>query len=149
MKTKLITITTSIVLAISACSKTKVSTNKIGGEEWHVTELSVDGVNEDELPHLMFNDCNAYEESCTGQWKNHEGGKSNFAWQFRNKGKTFEISNQSELTGDHAQDEAVLQCQNFSGVYEVIERKKESMELKSKTTLAYSNQTVVIKLEKE
>ena len=58
-------------------------------------------------------------------------------------------SNQSELTGDHAQDEVVLQCQNFSGVYDVIEHKKKSMKFESTTTLGFSGKKVVITIEKE
>ena len=138
-----------VALVFTACNKTKMYENRLDGGEWNVTELSVDGVNETELPHWNIGDCDAYKESCTGEWKNHEGGTGKFVWQFREKGGKFEISNQSELTGDHAQDEVVLQCQNFSGVYDVIEHEKKSMKFESTTTLGFSGKKVVITIEKE
>lgn len=145
----LASVTLIVALAFTACNKTKLYANQLDGGEWYVTELSVEGINEAELPHWNIGDCDAYKESCTGEWKNDEGGNGKFAWQFREKGKKFEISNQSELTGDHAQDEVVLQCQNFSGVYDVIEHKKKSMKFESTTTLGFSGKKVVITIEKK
>jgi len=139
----------SIAVINTSCNKTKTNSKRLDGGEWNVTELSVDGVNEAELPHLKFSECDAYDETCTGDWTSHEGGKGNFAWQFREKGETFEISNQSELSGDHATDEAILQCQNFSGVYEVMERTKKNMEFKTTKALGFVGQSVIIKMEKE
>lgn len=138
-----------VALVFTACNKTKMYENRLDGGEWNVTELSVDGVNETELPHWNIGDCDAYKESCTGEWKNHEGGNGKFVWQFREKGGKFEISNQSELTGDHAQDEVVMQCQNFSGVYDVIEHEKKSMKFESLATLGFTGKKVVITIEKE
>ena len=61
-----------VALVFTACNKTKMYENRLDGGEWNVTELSVDGVNETELPHWNIGDCDAYKESCTGEWKNHE-----------------------------------------------------------------------------
>jgi len=150
---KIILLVTSTVLTVAilftACNKTKMYANRLDGGEWHITELSVDGVTEAELPHWQIGECDAYKESCTGDWENHEGGKGKFAWQFREKGNKFEISNQSELTGEHKQDEAILQCQNFSGVYEVKEHKKKSMTFETSSAVGFSGKKVVMKIEKE
>jgi hypothetical protein len=149
---KLIITSLSLVLLVgtlNSCNKTKTNANRIEDGEWDVTELSVDGVNEDELPHLHFSDCDAYSSACTGEWENHEGGKGNFAWQFNDKGETFAISNQSEVTGEHATDEAILQCQNFSGNYKVVECTKKTMAFETTSALAYVGKTVILKMEKE
>ncbi|MSP69389.1 MAG: hypothetical protein EXR20_03880 [Bacteroidetes bacterium] len=138
-----------VAFVFTACNKTKMYANRLDGGDWKVTELSVDGTNETELPNWTIGDCDAYKGSCTGEWKNNEGGNGKFVWQFREKGKKFEISNQSELTGDHAQDEVVLQCQNFSGVYDVIEHKRKSMKFECSATLGFAGKKVVIKIEKE
>lgn len=135
-------------LVIMSCNKTKISAKRLDGGEWHVKELSVDGVNEAELPEWNIGECDGYKESCLGDWVNHEGGKSKFVWQFREKAEKFEISNQSELSGDHATDEAVLQCQSFSGTYDVISRKKKEMEFKTTSAIGFTGKTVIIKIEK-
>ncbi len=137
------------MLAFSACNKTKSNTNRLDGGEWTVKVLTVDGVSQDELPSWNVSECDAYEASCLSEWKNEEGGISKFIWQFREKGQKFEISNQSETSGEHSQDEAVVQCQNFSGVYEVTEHKKKTMKFESSTTLANAGKKVVIELEKK
>ncbi len=141
--------------AISSCNKTKkVSKRFMKSGEWKVTELSVDGVNEDELPTWEIEDCDIYKESCEGEWKNDEGGHSEFIWQFREKGETFEISRQAEEeaghshTHDHAAEEAAAQCYNFSGVYEVISSKKDEMEFRSTATAGHNGKQVVIKISK-
>lgn len=149
---KLIITSLSLVLLVgtlNSCNKTKTNANRIEDGEWDVTELSVDGVNQDELPHLHFSVCDAYSSPCTGEWENHEGGKGNFAWQFNDKGETFAISNQSEVTGEHATDEAILQCQNFSGNYSVVLNDKKMMEFKTTTALGFEGKTVILKMEKK
>lgn len=149
----------TLTVLASACNKTKTNSKRfINAGEWTVTELSVDGTNEDELPEWHIKDCEIYDESCHGDWENEEGGHTEFVWQFRDKGDVFEISRQAEEEGDdhdhehehnHAEEEAIAQCYAFSGVYEVVERKKKSMEFKSTATLGHSGSTVVIKIEKK
>lgn len=160
MKKTILFISASIILSIAfiACNKTKMYTNRLDGGDWKVTELSVDGTNEAELPEWTIGECDAYKEACKGDWKNDHGHKANFIWQFREKGKKFEISNQSKvedvtagLIGDmffHA-EELADQCVNFSGTYEVVEHKKKMMEFKSTTTIGFPGKTVVIKIEKK
>jgi len=153
-------ITNTLILAIAvgfaACNKSKINSKRfMKAGEWKVTELSVDGTNEDELPHWHVEDCDIYKESCEAHWENEEGGEAHFVWQYRDKGKTYEISYQKEEDSgghshshDHATEEAEAQAYNFSGVYEVVSAKKKSMEFKSTSTLGFSGQTVVIKIEK-
>lgn len=141
-----------IAFTFFACNKSKKYSNRLmKAGDWHVTELSVDGVNEAELPEWHIEDCDIYEESCYGEWENAEGGHAEFIWQFRDKGETFEISRQEAEDGhthDHASEEAVAQCLNFSGVYEVVSHKKDQMEFKSTTAYGFNGKTVIIKIEK-
>jgi len=140
----------------TACNKTKTNSNRLmKAGEWTITELSVDGTNEAELPEWEIEDCDIYDESCHGEWKNEEGGHSEFVWQFRNSGDDFEISRQAEEEEghsheeDHAAEEAAAQCFAFSGIYEVVTRKKDEMEFTSTTTEGYPGSTVVIKISKK
>jgi hypothetical protein len=134
-----------LAFAFFGCNKTSFYTNRLGDAEWSAQELSVEGVNQAELPSWDLSDCDPYEESCTGDWEIH-GGKSSFIWQFRESAKKFEISNQSVTTGSHSLDEAVIQCQQFSGVYDVVESEKDEMEFTSTKTLGFPGKKVVIKI---
>ena len=158
---KTATLLLMVAILAAACNKTKtVSTRLIDAGEWTVTELSVDGTNEAELPGWHIKSCKIYEESCHGEWKNDEGGEAEFIWQFREKGKTLEISRQEGEEGhdhdhghdhghDHAAEEAIAQCYAFSGVYEVVEDGKENMEFKSTVTVGHAGKTVVLKIQKK
>jgi hypothetical protein len=142
-----------IAVIVSACNKTKSTSNKlIKAGEWQVTELSVDGVNEAELPTWEIEDCSIYEKSCFAEWKNEEGGHAEFVWQFREKANIFEISHQAEdghgHEGDHAAEEAAEQAYNFSGEYEVVEKSKKVMEFTSSNTAGYVGAVVKIVIEK-
>lgn len=141
-------------LVVEGCNKTKKFSKRLAGEKWTVTELSVAGINESELPVLSFNDCDIYDESCKGEWETPEHEHAEFVWQIRDKGGLFELSNQSSLDeihshsgDDHAAEEAIIQCQNFSGVYTIVSSKRKSMELESQNTLGHSGQLVKMKLE--
>lgn len=52
----LASVTLIVALVFTACNKTKMYANRLDGGEWKVTELSVDGVNEAELPHWNIAD---------------------------------------------------------------------------------------------
>lgn len=149
-----------ILVGFSACNKTKRNSNRfIKAGEWSVTELSVNGTNEDELPSWHIKDCEIYETSCFAEWENPEGGHAEFIWQFRDKGKTFEISHQAEADEgeehdhdhdhDHASQEAASQAYAFSGVYEVTEDKKDMMQFETTSAIGYQGETVLIKIEKK
>lgn len=147
----------ALVVSLSACNKTAITADRfIDAGEWTATTLSVDGVPEDELPILEIMPCEIYDEVCLSEWKNEEGGHALFAWQFREKGKTFEISRQEEEeegghshSHDHAEEEAVAQCLAFSGVYEVTERGKELMEFTSTATYGHAGKNVILRIEKK
>ena len=53
--------------------------------------------------------------------------------------------------GDRAKQaqEAIEQCYNFSGVYDVVSSGKEEMEFTSTTTVGFPDQTVKIKIVKK
>lgn len=160
---KVLIISTALLLlgAVTSCNKVKSTSKKlIKSGEWKVTELSVDGINEEELPHWEIEDCEIYDESCFGEWKNDEGGHAEFVWQFREKAETFEISYQSngheehegeeeEHEHDHAAEEAAEQAFNFSGTYTVKENKRNTLTFISNTTLGYQGSEVKITIEKE
>lgn len=146
-----------LILGLSACNKTAITADRfIDAGEWTATTLSVDGVQEDELPILEIMDCEIYDEVCLSEWKNEEGGHAIFAWQFRDKGKIFEISRQEEEeedshshSHDHAEEEANEQCLAFSGIYEVTERSKDVMEFTSTATNGHAGQNVILRIEKK
>ena len=81
MKTsiKTITLLLAVGLLATACNKTRTNSNRlIKGGEWTVTELSVDGTSEAELPSWEIEDCEIYDESCHAEWANEEGGHAEF-----------------------------------------------------------------------
>lgn len=143
---------------LNSCNKVKSTSKRLMKTgDWKVTELSVNGVNEEELPKWEIDDCDIYDESCFGEWKNDEGGHAEFIWQFREKGEVFELSYQAEEHDheeegehehDHAAEEAAEQAANFSGVYEVEKKEKKVMEFTSSSTVGYSGSRVKIKVEK-
>lgn len=161
MKTlKIILLGAILVIGSVACNKTKINSKRfMKAGEWKVTELSVDGSNEAELPSWEIKECDIYKESCKGEWKNDEGGHAEFVWQFREKGKKFEISRQAEEEDDHghghghgdnhAAEEAAAQAYAFSGVYDVVERKKKKMQFETTAALGHAGKKVVIKIEKK
>ena len=153
MKTlKIISLSMAILIGFASCNKTKVNSKRlIKAGEWKVTELSVDGSNEAELPSWEIEDCDIYEQSCMGEWMNDEGGHAEFVWQFREKGKTFEISYQADEdhAHDHAAQEAAAQAYAFSGVYEVVGRKTKEMQFHTTSALGHAGKAVVIKIEKK
>ncbi|PWL29630.1 MAG: hypothetical protein DCO96_07680 [Fluviicola sp. XM-24bin1] len=147
------------IFVVAACSKTNKATKRlIRAGEWKVTELSVDGTNEAELPKWEFSNCDPYEEVCVAKWENDEGGHADFAWQFNKDGAEFTISHQAEDEDahaghehehDHATEEAAAQAYAFSGKYSVVESDKNKMSFTSTSTVGYPGQTVVIVIEKK
>lgn len=149
MKKIKIIISAVLVIVFVSCNKTKKYSKRIDGNEWTVVELSVDGVNETNIPIIEFDKCNIYKESCKGEWKNNNGGEAHMAWQFRENGTLFEISNQSDHIHKTEDIEAINQCIKFSGIYEVLENKKKNMAFKSSSLHGFPGKTVVMKLEKK
>lgn len=142
-----------IMLVITSCDKNKQTSARLDGNTWMVTTLTVDGAPEAHPPLLTFEDCDIYAgASCKGDWT-HDSNHAHFIWQFREKAKKFEISNQSSIEdthgGGHEAEENIIQCQNFSGVYDVKVRKKDVMEFTTTNAVGFPGQTVVMKLEKQ
>lgn len=137
------------VLLLTACNKTKTVSNRLDGQKWQVTELSVDGVNQSSLTVLKFSECEIYKESCTGQWYLGETGHAGFAWQIRDKGKTLEISNQADHAHGLEDVKAAEQCIAFSGVYKILENKRKNMSFETTTAHAYKGKKVIIKMERK
>jgi hypothetical protein len=151
----ILSVIVAATVLLGSCNKTNRSTKRlIKAGEWAVTECSVAGVNEAELPKWEISDCDPYEAVCMGKWENEEGGHAEFAWQFNNKGETFVISHQAEEhegehEHDHASEEAAEQAYHFSGTYTVVESSKTKMRFESTETVGYPGQTAVIVIEKK
>jgi len=137
------------ILFLSSCNKTKTVSNRMDGQRWHVTELSVDGVNQSELPVLRFSECEIYKESCKGLWYIGESGHGGFAWQIRDKGKTLEFSNQADHAHGMEDIKAADQCIAFSGIYKVLVSKRNRMEFETNAAFAYPGRKVVLKMERK
>lgn len=137
------------VLLLTACNKTKTVSNRLDGQKWQVTELSVDGVNQSTLPVLKFSECEIYKESCTGQWYLGETGHAGFAWQIRDKGKTLEISNQADHAHGMEDINAAEQCIAFGGVYKTLQNKRKTMTFETTAAYAFPGKKVILKMERK
>lgn len=134
------------LITVFGCNKDKKFSNRIDGESWKASKIQISDNEITDLPTLTFDECKIYKENCTGIWILN-GVESNFAWQFRDKGTLFEISNQSIVT--QSQESAIIQCMNLSGVYNVDEQTKEILIISSESTIGYTNSKVIIELEKQ
>jgi hypothetical protein len=138
----------SFLMFNTACNKTKQHSNWLTGETWKVTEVSIDEAPFDILPILSFNDCNIYDEICFGTIQAEGAGYANFAWQVREKGTIFELSDQTENV-DENNEEAVSFSSSFSGIFNVNDADKNSMVLESQNCKRYPGKKVLIKLAKQ
>lgn len=134
--------------AFYGCNKTKRNANRLDGQRWKVTELSVDGVNVSVLPELRFSECDIYNEDCKGTWYFGNSGHAKFFWQVRDKGKTLIISNQADHAHTMEDIQAAQQCIDFGGTYKILECKKKSFVAESITTHAYAGKKVVLKMKR-
>jgi hypothetical protein len=152
----------AVVLGISSgCNKTQTFSNRLEGEVWSISKLIVDGVEEehdDHLAELIFSDCDIYEEVCTGEWE-IEQSHAEFAWQFDEKGALLYIANQSEDGDQHEHDhneedgeehmvDAIQQCQDLSGTYDVVDMTRKTIKLKSNNTIGFDGKLVEMEWEK-
>ena len=147
-KAKIVQAILFISLLLMFCDKNKQFSRRLDNDKWEVTTLSVDGKNQDTLPIIKFTFCQIYEETCTGSWSSLDG-KARIAWQFRDGGKTFELSNQTNHGHNLADLNSANQCIRFTGVYEVVNYKRKSLEVKSLKTFGYPGKTVIMKMEKQ
>jgi hypothetical protein len=147
MKTHILIVITTLFFTVN-CNKSKRNSKKIDDNKWRAVELSVNGSNESELPTFKFNDCDIHKEACKGWWYLGEDGHAETAWQFRNNGKEFEISNQADHAHNIEDVKAADQCIAFSGIYKVIKCNRNYMEFESNNTFKYPNKKAVLKLER-
>ncbi len=143
----LLFILTSALLVF--CNKTKSVSNKLDGQRWIVTELSVEGVNQEKLPLIKFSDCEIYKETCKGLWYLGETGHAGLVWQIRDKGKTLEISNQADHAHTIEDVKAGEQCIAFSGVYKIRKSKRNYFEAESMNAYGFSGKKVILKMERK
>lgn len=121
----------------------------MGGNKWKVVSLSISGSSVSGIPELLFKDCDIYKESCEGSWISPSGGRAQFVWQFRDKGQSLEIANQTDHVHGFEDVKAAEQCIEFSGVYEVIKSRRKFLNLKSTSTHGYKGQEVILELERK
>jgi hypothetical protein len=138
----------TIGIISSACNKTRQHSKWLTGQTWVVNEVSIDGSPFDLLPKLNFDDCDIYDEICFGTLHFENDAVANFAWQVREKGCIFELSDQTENV-NQSNEEAVSFCSSFSGIYNVNNADKISMELESNNCKRYPGKKVILKLSKE
>lgn len=145
MKQLIYILTLITLLMIFSCNKNKQSSITLQGTTWKFTSLKIGGLSDSSFATLKFNEGNIYNEVLTGGWSNKGNTQTEtviFAWQFRDKGKTFELSNQSE--GDDA-----IQCSELSGIYAVDELTETTMKINTTSALGYVNKKVEIVLAKQ
>jgi hypothetical protein len=138
-----------LIIVMLACNKSKKFSNRMGGYKWKIVTLTVNGTSETNLPELLFKDCDIYKETCKGTWISEEGGRAQFVWQFRDKGKVLEIANQTDHAHGIIDVKAADQCIAFTGVYEVIKSKRKSLVLKSTSITGHQGKEVNIELERK
>lgn len=140
-----------IVLAgsITFCNKSKMYSNRVEGNKWKITTITVNGNSQGNLPELLFKDCDIYNESCEGSWITGDDGRAQFAWQFRDRGKTVEIINQTDHVHGFQDVKAAEQCIEYSGVYEVIKCRRKSLSIKGKNAHGHAGEEVSIEMERK
>jgi hypothetical protein len=149
MKNTVYLLAAAIIFTLASCSKTTRYSKQLTGEKWAISEFTVDGTTQEELPHLEFADCDIYDESCTGELVTHEGGVAHFIWQIRDQGKTFEYSDQTEHTHAEADHHAIEISAALSGVFSIEEKSRKTMTMNSTDLNGFKGKTVIIKLKKE
>lgn len=133
-----------ITYTFISCNKSKKIATKFEGTTWTVTSITIDNLPDSIHPILTFKEGDIYREVLLGNWYNTKGSASysTFAWQFSNKGKVFEISNQTEGVD-------ALMCYTLSGRYDVFNFTKNTIEIRSRATQGYSNKLVSINMTKQ
>ena len=138
------------LITICSCNKDKLYSKRLMKPgTWQVTELSVDGIEDQKTPYWEIDDCDIYEASCTGRWVHPNIEYANFVWQFTNKGSSFTLNRINGADScNFITDSVEIQCYNYSGKYEVVEHKRNAMVFKSLETTGYPNNEVILKIEK-
>lgn len=132
----------------ASCNKTKQHSNWLTGESWQVTAISIDGQEFNLKPTFNFDDCAIYDEICFGTLQLDAQGSASFAWQIRDKGNTFELSDQTENI-DSNNEIAVSFTSSFSGIYKMNHIDKKNLEIESSACKRYPGKKVLIQLSKQ
>jgi hypothetical protein len=148
LKTIALVIFIAVLGIFAACNKTKQGSNRLMGHHWDVEEFTIDGVANNELYELDFEDCSIYKETCEGHLMTREGGEAHFAWQIRDKGKIFELSDQSDHSHGEKDKRAIFLSASISGVYQIDKQTRKEFEISSTETAQYKGKKVVIKMHK-
>lgn len=153
MKLRNILFAVLLVSALFACNKTATNAKRlINSGKWKVIELKADGTEIMSGTYWEIDMCDHSDELCYGEWKTADGGHALFAWQFREKGKAFELSRQEE-EGAHshggADKKAAELCYGLSGVYDVTESSRSRMVLESTKAKEYDGKKVRLVIEQE
>lgn len=138
----------TIAIVVFACSKTQRKSKKLDDNKWRASTLTVDGVSETALPEIKFNESDIYDKASKGWWYWGEDGHAEIAWQVRDKGKTFEFSNQADHVHGFEDVKASEQAINYSGVYKITKLTRNSFEIESSETFGNKGKKVIIKMER-
>jgi hypothetical protein len=149
MKNTIKLLSIAILIITFACSKTKRYSKKLDDNKWEVKTLTVDGVSDANLPELKFNESDIHDKASKGWWYWGEEGHAEIAWQIRDKGKTFEFSNQADHVHGFEDVKASEQAINYSGVYKIIKLTRNSFEIESNETYGNKGKKVIIKMERK
>ena len=138
----------TLALFFFSCNKTKVRSNRLTGETWVTESITIDGQAFEPLPTFTFDKCAIYDEICFGALQTSDESVANFAWQIREKGTIFELSDQTE-NKTISNEKAVDFCASFSGNYSITETTKNKLTLESTTTVRHKGKKVLIVLKKK
>jgi hypothetical protein len=148
---KNIIITSILALFLFSCNKEKRFSKKlIKGENWEVSSIKVDGENIPETgTWTVFGD-DIYETVSEIRWQNNTL-KSNFQWQFQEKGKKWVLNNLCDC--ENKAEGAALNnldyyADSLAGSYDVIKHKRKEMVFESTITKHYTNKKVEITLKR-
>jgi len=131
-----------ILISFISCTKEKRYENRLEGERWFISLFTVDGnIQGNDGTELSFDRCKNTKELCTGTL-GIEDEQAEFYWRFHDKGKRFEISNQTFTELGVSQNRAAKMCYEISGKYEVLSFKRNSFEMESTNTYGFPGQTV-------
>jgi hypothetical protein len=142
----------SFLITLFACSKDKFYSKRLmKGETWTVQSITInDTLSEISGEWEITQGVNIYDSVPQAYWKQN-AYDAIFQWQFHEKAKKFYINYQvlCEECEPNTLDTLDYFANALSGEYDVLQRKRKSMEFESSTTLGFSGKTVRIELTKK
>ncbi len=138
-----------LLLLFTACNKDKSRSKKLmKGDVWTVESIFIDGQGQPFTGKFatwtIEQDVNIYDRVPTALWYG-DGEEIEFNWQFRNKGKTFEIA-PNDSTCDGTFPDLEMFGYFIAGEYTVEKHSRKEMTFNSTETYGYSGQLVEIKI---